>query len=69
MEPTMSKAESSKERPDIDMVEFGRDLLRRRAEYEAVTGKPLEISRNSGKRRTASKRALLEEIEKAGGRW
>jgi hypothetical protein len=69
MEPTMSKAEPSEDGPVIDMVEFGRDLLRRRAEYEATTGKPLQISRNSGKRRTASKRALLEEIEKAGGRW
>jgi hypothetical protein len=65
----MSKAESSDDGPVIDMAEFGRDLLRRRAEYEAATGKPPRIPRNSGKRRTASKRALLEEIEKAGGRW
>jgi hypothetical protein len=69
MEPTVSKAESSDDGPVIDMVEFGRELVHRRAEYEAATGKPPRIPRNSGKRRTASKRALLEEIEKAGGRW
>lgn len=34
----------------------------------AALGSP-ELSRNSGKRRTASKQALLAEIEKAGGRW
>ena len=48
----------------IDMTEFGRELMRRRAEL----GNP-ELPRNSGKRRTASKRALLKAIEKAGGRW
>jgi len=52
----------------IDMIDFGRDLARRRAEL----GNP-ELPRNSGKRRTASKRALLAEIDKAaakkGFRW
>lgn len=48
----------------VDMAEFGRELSRRRAEL----GNP-ELPRNSGKRRTASKRALLKAIEKAGGRW
>jgi hypothetical protein len=48
----------------IDMAEFGRELARRRAEL----GNP-ELPRNSGKRRTASKRALLKAVEKAGGRW
>lgn len=46
------------------MAEFGRELIRRRSEL----GNP-ELPRNSGKRRTASKRALLKAIEKAGGRW
>ena len=48
----------------IDMAEFGRELLLRRA----ALGNP-ELPRNSGKRRTVSKRALLAEIDKAGGRW
>ena len=48
----------------IDMAEFGRDLARRRA----ALGNP-ELPRNSGKRRSASKRALLKAIEEAGGRW
>jgi hypothetical protein len=48
----------------IDMVEFGHDLLRRRE----AAGDPA-IPRNSGKRRTASKRALLKAIWKAGGKW
>ena len=43
--------------------------MRRRAEYEARYGRPPEMPRNSGKRRTASKPALLKAIEKAGGRW
>jgi hypothetical protein len=55
---------SSKPEQIVDMAEFGRELARRRAEL----GNP-ELPRNSGKRRTASKRALLKAIEKAGGRW
>jgi hypothetical protein len=46
------------------MVEFGRDLRRRRQD----AGSP-DMPRNSGKRRTASKRALLKAIEEAGGKW
>jgi hypothetical protein len=50
------------------MEDFGRDLARRRA----ALGNP-ELPRNSGKRRTESKRALLAEIDKAatkkGFRW
>ncbi len=52
----------------IDMADFGRALLRRRADYEARYG-PLEIPRNSGKRRTASKKALLKSIRNAGCQW
>src|SRR4051794_37507097 len=48
----------------IDMVEFGRELRRRRQ----AAGDP-NMPRNSGKRRTASKRALLKAIEEAGGKW
>jgi hypothetical protein len=50
--------------PRISHVEFAKRLAARRAEL----GNP-ELPRNSGKRRTASKRALLDAIEKAGGRW
>ena len=50
------------------LAEFGARLAARRAEL----GNP-ELPRNSGKRRTASKRALLAEIDKAaakkGFRW
>lgn len=47
-----------------DHAEYGRALARRRAEL----GEP-EAPRNSGARRTPSKRALLKAIEDAGGRW
>jgi hypothetical protein len=30
---------------------------------------PIEVPRNSGKRRTEAKRALLAEIEQLGGDW
>jgi hypothetical protein len=48
----------------LDMAEFGRRLAARRAEL----GLP-DPPRNAGRNRTASKRALLEAIEKAGGKW
>lgn len=56
----------------IDMQSFGRDLARRRAEYEVKKG-AIPVPRNSGKRRTASKQALLDAInaitDKQGWRW
>ena len=51
-------------RKPVTIEEFAADIARRRE----VAGKP-ELPRNSGKRRTASKRALLKAIEEAGGRW
>lgn len=48
----------------IRMEEFGRRIAARKAEL----GLP-DPPRNIGKRRTASKRALLKAIENAGGRW
>ena len=51
------------------MVEYGRWLTRRRAEIEAETGKPFTVARNSGKRRTASKKALLKAIAATGKVW
>ncbi len=46
------------------MDELGARLARRKAEL----GLP-ELPRNSGTRRTPSKRALLKAIEDAGGKW
>jgi hypothetical protein len=46
------------------MAEMGARLAARRAEL----GLP-ELPRNSGTRRTPSKRALLKAIEDAGGKW
>jgi hypothetical protein len=48
----------------IDFVAFG-EALSVRAES---LGNP-ELPRNSGKRRTASKKALLKAIADAGGKW
>lgn len=48
----------------IDMAELGARIAARR---EAL-GAP-ELPRNSGARRTASKRALLAAVEAAGGKW
>lgn len=48
----------------IPFETFARDIARRRE----LAGNP-ELPRNSGTRRTASKRALLKAIEEAGGRW
>ena len=38
------------------------------AQRSAAAGNP-KLPRNSGTRRTASKRALLKAIEEAGGKW
>jgi hypothetical protein len=48
----------------VDMAAFGLELRGRRK----AAGR-LEVPRNSGKRRTASKRALLKAIREAGGHW
>jgi hypothetical protein len=53
----------------VPMEDFAADIARRCAAYEMRTGKPLEVPRNSGRRRTASKRALLKAIGEAGGTW
>ena len=64
-----SKADPEAGEPVVDMAEFGRELLRRRADYEARYGVACELPRNSGARRTESKRALLRAIEEADGKW
>jgi hypothetical protein len=48
----------------VKFEDFAADVARRRE----AAGNP-ELPRNSGKRRTASKRALLKAIEEAGGKW
>ena len=48
----------------INFAEFSKELTRRRAELGDI-----EVPRNSGTRRTESKRALLKAIEDAGGKW
>lgn len=48
----------------IPVADFVADIERRRRET-GIT----ELPRNSGKRRTESKKALLKAIEDAGGKW
>jgi hypothetical protein len=50
----------------ITLDELGRQIARRRAELGVTDA---DIPRNSGRRRTASKKALLKAIEDAGGTW
>ena len=57
-----SKAET--ERPAIKMAELGARVAARRAELGNA-----ELQRNTGERRTPSKRALLKAIKDAGGKW
>lgn len=62
-------SKSSRVENATPLAELAADIDRRRNEYEMRCGKPFDIPRNSGKRRTASKRALLKAIEDAGGKW
>ena len=48
----------------MDFADFAARLEARRTEIG-----PIDVSRNSGTRRTKAKRALLAEIEKLGGDW
>lgn len=58
---TSDPGESGRVRRLSDLADA---LARRQAEIG-----PVKVARNSGKRRTPSKRALLKAIEDAGGRW
>ena len=51
--------------PCIDFEIFAAQLAERRA----ARSKEIEMPRNSGSRRTESKKALLKAIEDAGGKW
>lgn len=61
---TMASKTSSSE--PITLEELGRQIARRRAELGLTDA---DIPRNSGLRRTASKKALLKAIKDAGGDW
>jgi hypothetical protein len=58
-------SKTSKVKP-IALEELGARIARRRAELGITDA---DIPRNSGKRRTESKKALLKAIEEAGGKW
>jgi hypothetical protein len=62
---TRSKTESKT--PTLE--EFGAEVLRRRQAYKAKYGREPDLPRNSGERRTESKKALLKAIKDAGGKW
>lgn len=59
-----SRAETSQ--PIIDMAEMGERIARRKAELGMTDA---DIPRNSGTRRTESKKALLKAIKDMGGNW
>ena len=52
--------------PPITLEELGQQIARRRAELGIIDA---DMPRNSGTRRTASKKALLKAIKDAGGNW
>ncbi|WP_088185451.1 hypothetical protein [Sphingobium sp. Z007] len=60
MESKMSSPEP------ITLEELGRQIARRRAELGITDA---DIPRNSGARRTESKKALLKAIKDIGGNW
>lgn len=51
-------------REPVTLKDLGARIARRAAELGGV-----EVPRNTGTRRTASKRALLKAIEDIGGKW
>ena len=61
---TMASQTSKAKARAAPLAEFVADIDRRRAETGIA-----DLPRNSGKRRTASKRALLKAIEAAAGEW
>jgi hypothetical protein len=53
----------------INFKEFAADVQRRREAYKTKYGKEPDLPRNSGERRTESKKGLLKAIKDAGGKW
>lgn len=64
-----AKTRSKTEKPMPTLAEFGADILRLREAYKAKTGREFDLPRNSGERRTESKKALLKAIADVGGKW
>ncbi len=62
----LKTSQAEKDQPVIDMAELGARIARRRAELGITDA---DMPRNSGTRRTASKKALLKAIKDAGGNW
>lgn len=60
----MTSASSTSKPEPVTFEDFAADIARRRD----AAGNP-DLPRNSGTRRTPSKRALLKAIEDAGGKW
>ncbi|HEV2748716.1 MAG TPA: hypothetical protein VGW34_15650 [Allosphingosinicella sp.] len=60
----MASSSSEPEGGAVPLEEFAREVACRRE----AAGNP-DMPRNSGTRRTPSKRALLKAIEEAGGKW
>ncbi len=60
----MASSSSTDKPAPVSFDDFGRDVLRRRERVGAV-----DVPPNSGKRRTASKKVLLEAITATGKRW
>ena len=55
-------------REPVTLTELGTRIARRAEALAQETG-AVEVPRNSGGNRTASKRALLKAIEGLGGKW
>ena len=55
-------------REPVTLADLGTRIARR-AEVLARESGAVEVPRNSGRNRTASKRALLKAIEDIGGKW
>jgi len=60
----MEKPETDKGYRRMPLQEFERDLVRRREEAGSI-----DMPRNSGTRRTKSKRILLDMLARLGARW
>lgn len=68
LEPTMSQAKDRTDWPGqrVAFGAFAEKLARRRTELGIADA---DIPRNSGARRTDSKKALLKAIKDSGGDW
>ncbi len=63
-EPEVTISDADWQGRRIDHAQYAAKLAARRE----ILGQP-ELPRNSGTRRTESKKALLKAIEDAGGKW